>query len=160
MTAPFETKIEKLVYGGDGLAHYEESTVFVPYVLPGEVICVTPVEAKKKFIRGIAEQIIEPSAERAAAPCPRFTVCGGCHYQHIPYDAQLRYKSGILRETLMRIGKIDWTGDIHTHASPPFGYRNRAQWAVRPAGDPPKPAIGYFQPSSSILVPTDVCPIL
>jgi 23S rRNA (uracil1939-C5)-methyltransferase len=159
MTSPFETKIEKLVYGGDGLAHHEQSTVFVPFVIPGETVRVTPVEAKKKFIRGTAE-IIEASPERIAAQCPRFTVCGGCHYQHIPYDAQLQYKAGILRETLARIGRIEWTGDIHTHASPPFGYRNRAQWAVRPVGNPAKPAIGYFQQSSSLLVPTDVCPIL
>ena len=159
MTSPFETKIEKLVYGGDGLAHYEQSTVFVPFVIPGETVRVTPVEAKKKFIRGTAE-IIEASSERVPAQCPRFSVCGGCHYQHIPYDAQLQYKAGILRETLARIGRIEWTGDIHTHASPPFGYRNRAQWAVRPVGNPAKPAIGYFQQSSSVLVPTDVCPIL
>jgi 23S rRNA (uracil1939-C5)-methyltransferase len=160
MTSPFETKIEKLVYGGDGLAHHEKSTVFVPFVIPGEMVRVAPVEAKKKFIRGNADQIIEASPERIPAQCPRFTVCGGCHYQHIPYDAQLRYKAGILRETLARIGRIEWTGEIHTHGSPPFGYRNRAQWAVRPFGDSPKPAIGYFQSSSSILVPTDVCPIL
>lgn len=160
MIAPFETKIEKLVYGGDGLAHYEKSTVFIPFVIPGEVVRVLPTESKKKFIRGNPEQIVQPSAERVAARCPQFTVCGGCHYQHIPYDEQLNYKAGILRETLARIGKIEWTGEIHTHASPPFGYRNRAQWAVRPVGDPPKPAIGYFQPSSSILAPTEVCPIL
>jgi 23S rRNA (uracil1939-C5)-methyltransferase len=160
MTSPFETKIEKLVYGGDGLAHHEQSTVFVPFVIPGETVRVAPVESKKKFVRGSAEEILEQSPERIEATCPRFTVCGGCHYQHIPYDAQLRYKSQILRETLARIGRIEWAGEIHTHASPPFGYRNRAQWAVRPVGDPPKPAIGYFQPSSSVLVPTDVCPIL
>jgi 23S rRNA (uracil1939-C5)-methyltransferase len=160
MTSPFETKIEKLIYGGDGLAHHDQSTVFVPFVIPGELVRVTPVEAKKKFIRGTAEHIIEPSPDRIAEQCPRFTVCGGCHYQHIPYDRQLHYKSGILRESLARIGRIEWTGKIHIHASPPFGYRNRAQWAVRPAGNPPKPAIGYFQPSSSVLVPTDVCPIL
>ena len=160
MPAPFETKVEKLVYGGDGLAHHEKSTVFVPFVIPGELVRVSPVESKKKFIRGVSEQILTPSAERIAALCPRFTICGGCHYQHIPYEAQLTYKAEILRETLARIGKINWTGEIHTHASPPFGYRNRAQWAVRPSGTPPKPAIGYFQSSSSVLVPTDVCPIL
>src|ERR1019366_8375472 len=114
-------------YGGDGLAHYEKSTVFIPFVIPGEVVRVLPTESKKKFIRGNPEQIVQPSAERVAAPCPQFTVCGGCHYQHIPYDEQLNYKAGILRETLARIGNIEWTGEIHTHASPPFGYRNRAQ---------------------------------
>ncbi len=160
MTAPFETRIEKLVYGGDGLAHHDRSTVFVPCVLPGELVRVVPVEERKKFIRGRAENIVESSADRIAAPCPRFTVCGGCHYQHIPYEAQLRYKVEILRESLARIGKIEWKDEIHTHASPAYGYRNRAQWAVRPAGEPAKPAIGYFQALSSTLVPTDVCSIL
>src|ERR1039457_5656441 len=84
MTSPFETKIEKLIYGGDGLAHHDQSTVFVPFVIPGELVRVTPVEAKKKFIRGTAEHIIEPSPDRIAEQCPRFTVCGGCHYQRNP----------------------------------------------------------------------------
>ena len=160
MTSPFEVRIEKLVYGGDGLGHNARSTVFVPYVLPGELVRVLPVEERKKFIRGRAEAILESSPKRIAAPCPHFGICGGCHYQHIPYEAQLRYKADILRETLARIGKIEWTGEIHTHASPPFGYRNRAQWAVKPVGEPARLAIGYFQPLSSTLAPTDVCGIL
>jgi 23S rRNA (uracil1939-C5)-methyltransferase len=129
-------------------------------VLPGELVRVQPVEARKKFVRGRPEAILEPSAERIPAPCPHFGVCGGCHYQHIPYEAQLRYKAEILRETLARIGKIEWKGEIHTHASPAYAYRNRAQWAVRPVGEPAKAAIGYFQPLSSTLVPTEVCSIL
>jgi len=160
MNSPFETRIEKLVYGGDGLAHHEGTTVFVPYVLPGERVLMEPVQQQKKFVRGRATEILEASAERVPAPCPRFGVCGGCHYQHMPYEAQVRYKTEILRETLARIGKIEWPGEIAAHASPAFGYRNRAQWAVRPVGDPPKPAIGYFQSASSTLAPTEVCPIL
>jgi 23S rRNA (uracil1939-C5)-methyltransferase len=160
MNSTFETRIEKLVYGGDGLAHQDGSTVFVPYVLPGERIRVETIEKKKKFVRGRAEEILEASAERVTAPCPRFGVCGGCHYQHIPYEAQLRYKTVILRETLARIGRIEWTDEIRTHASPAFGYRNRAQWAIRLTGTSSRSAIGYFQPASSTLAATDVCPIL
>jgi 23S rRNA (uracil1939-C5)-methyltransferase len=106
------------------------------------------------------DQILEPSPDRVAAPCPEFGICGGCHYQHIPYAQQLKFKTEILRETLVRIGKIEWPGEIKAIASPPFGYRNRAQWAVRVVGDPPRPAIGYFKPASSILAPTYACPIL
>jgi 23S rRNA (uracil1939-C5)-methyltransferase len=160
MTAPFEARIEKLVYGGDGLSHHDSQTVFVPYVMPGELVRVAPVEERKKFIRGRWEQIVEPSPDRVTAPCPQFGICGGCHYQHIPYDRQLKIKAEILRETLARIGKVEWRGEIKTVASPPFGYRNRAQWAIRPMGDPPRPAIGYFKPASATLAPTNVCPIL
>jgi 23S rRNA (uracil1939-C5)-methyltransferase len=159
MSNSFDVTIEKLVYGGDGLAHHEGQTVFVPYVLPGEIVSISPAESRKKFIRGHLENIVKPAAGRVAAPCPRFGVCGGCHYQHMPYEEQVRYKSEILRETLARIGRVEWTGEIKTHPSPPLGYRNRAQWAVRLLESQKRGAIGYFQQGSSTLVPTDVCPI-
>jgi tRNA/tmRNA/rRNA uracil-C5-methylase (TrmA/RlmC/RlmD family) len=72
MTAPFEARIEKLVYGGDGLSHHDSQTVFVPYVMPGELVRVAPVEERKKFIRGRLDQILEPSSDRVTAPCPQF----------------------------------------------------------------------------------------
>src|SRR5271154_6267157 len=127
-----EITIEKLIYGGEGLAHHDGSTIFVPFVLPAERIAAAAVEQKKKFIRARVERMLEPSPDRASAPCPHFGICGGCDYQHIPYESQLKYKTEILRETLRRIGRIEWPGEITAHASPPWSYRNRAQWKVRP----------------------------
>jgi 23S rRNA (uracil1939-C5)-methyltransferase len=164
-----ELKVEKLVYGGDGLGHHSDATVFVPYVLPGEIVIAAPVESKKKFVRAGLERVVTASPERIAAPCPHFAVCGGCYYQHIPYDSQLTYKMEILRETLRRIGRVDWAGNIATHASPPYGYRNRAQWKIRPRdksqdsnrGKSPKDlAIGYFRANSTALCAVEECPIL
>ena len=62
-----DVTIEKLIYGGEGLAHHEGATVFVPFVLPGEGVAVTAVERKKKFARARVQRILEPSAERIAA---------------------------------------------------------------------------------------------
>jgi 23S rRNA (uracil1939-C5)-methyltransferase len=156
-----EVRIEKLVYGGDGLAHHDGNTVFVPLVLPGELVRIESPARKKKFIRGRLESVVEPSPERIAAPCPHFARCGGCQYQHIPYDAQIRYKADILRETLGRIGRIQWAGEIATQASPAFGYRNRAQWKVRsnPEGSAGG-AIGYFEMGSTKLCAVTECSIL
>ena len=163
-----ELKIEKLVYGGDGLAHDSGCTVFVPYVLPGETIVAAPVEKKKKFVRARLERVIAASPERGAAPCPYFAACGGCDYQHIRYETQLVSKEQILRETLRRIGRIEWTEPIATHASPPYAYRNRAQWKVRPrdkaqAGEPDSSKgeleIGYFRAGSTALCAIEQCPI-
>ena len=142
-----EVRIEKLVYGGDGLAHHDGHTVFVPLVLPGELVQIESAARKKKFIRGRLERVVEPSADRVPAPCPHYGRCGGCQYQHMPYEAQLRYKAEILRETLGRIGRIQWAGAIETHASPPFGYRNRAQWKLRAkqGGSAGSAGIGYFE---------------
>lgn len=164
---PIEITIEKLIYGGDGLAHDSGATIFVPFVLPSERVRAEAVERKKKFVRARPEDILAPSAERIAARCPHFGVCGGCHYQHMAYEAQLRYKREILRETLRRMGRIEWTGDIATHASPKWGYRNRAQWKVRPLGDPHASAeadaplgIGYFGAGSTTLCAVSECAIL
>ncbi len=157
-----DVKIEKLVYGGEGLGHSEGNTVFVPYVIPGEEVAVRPFERKKKFVRAALTQVTHPAPERIAAACPHFTACGGCHYQHIPYAAQLQYKPQILRETLSRLGRITWEGEIHTHASPPFGYRNRAQWKVRwtPEGSQPRGLIGYNRSGSAAVLAVEECPIL
>jgi len=157
-----DVRIEKLVYGGDGLGHHDGNTVFVPLVLPGELVRIESATRKKKFIRGRLDSVVEPSPERVAAPCPHFGRCGGCQYQHIPYEAQIRYKSEILRETLGRVGRIQWTGPIGTHASPPFGYRNRAQWKLRPQPDGAagSAAIGYFEMGSTGLCAATECSIL
>ena len=183
-----DVTIEKLIYGGEGLAHHDGSTVFVPLVLPGERISAEPVEQKKKFVRARMERVIEAVPGRVAPPCRHFGICGGCDYQHISYDAQLKFKTDILRETLRRIGRVDWTGEITAHASPPWGYRNRAQWKVRPIADatgssqpnanapadanapnggkrgaasaPAPMAIGYFRANSTALCAVEECPIL
>jgi 23S rRNA (uracil1939-C5)-methyltransferase len=157
-----EVRIEKLVYGGDGLAHHDGHTVFVPLVLPGELVQIEASARKKKFIRGRLERVVEPSTERVPAPCPYFGRCGGCQYQHMPYEAQLRYKADILRETLGRIGRIQWTGAIETQASPPFGYRNRAQWKLRAnqEGATESAGIGYFEMGSTKLCAVTECSIL
>jgi 23S rRNA (uracil1939-C5)-methyltransferase len=149
--------IEKLVYGGDGLAHADGNTVFVPYVLPGEEVRANTKSKKKKLIWAELLEVTSPARERGRARCPHFQKCGGCHYQHIPAAEQLRLKKEILRETLSRLGGITWGGTFVEHSAAPYGYRNRAQWAVR-SGMPR--ALGYFLPESSVVVPIDECPVL
>ena len=149
--------IEKLVYGGDGLAHADGNTVFVPYVLPGEEVRAGTKSKRKKLIWAELLEVISPAKERSKAKCAHFQKCGGCHYQHISVDEQLRLKKDILRETLSRLGGITWDGAIAEHSAEPYGYRNRAQWAVR-SGMPR--ALGYFLPESSVIVPIDECPVL
>jgi 23S rRNA (uracil1939-C5)-methyltransferase len=157
MADELSLSIEKLVYGGDGLAHADGNTVFVPYVLPGEEVRAATKSKKKKLIWAELLEVTAASKAREKARCPHFQICGGCHYQHIPAAEQLRLKKEILRETLSRLGGISWDGPIQEHSAEPYGYRNRAQWAVRNAH--PR-AIGYFLPESSVIVPIDECPVL
>ena len=157
MTDELRLSIEKLVYGGDGLAHADGNTVFVPYVLPGEEVRAGTKSKRKKLIWAELLEVISPAKERSKAKCAHFQKCGGCHYQHISVDEQLRLKKDIVRETLSRLGGITWDGAIAEHSAEPYGYRNRAQWAVR-SGMPR--ALGYFLPESSVIVPIDECPVL
>ena len=157
MADELRLSIEKLVYGGDGLAHADGNTVFVPYVLPGEEVRAAAKSKKKKLIWAQLLEVTSAAKEREKARCAHFQTCGGCHYQHIPAMEQVRLKKEILRETLSRLGGITWDGAIQEHIAEPYGYRNRAQWAVR-SGMPR--AIGYFLPESSFIVPIDECPVL
>src|SRR6516164_900673 len=146
-----------MVYGGDGLAHADGGTVFIPYVLPGEEVQAEVVSRKKKLARAKPLSIARPHAERVKPFCPHFGTCGGCHYQHASYGAQVRIKTEILRETLSRMGGVNWAGEVTLHLGEPLHYRNRAQWAMRQAN--PR-ALGYYLPESSVVVPVDHCDIL
>ena len=105
-------KIEKLVYGGDGLSRADGEVVFTPFVLPGETVEVERTGSRKQAQRARATKVIESSPDRTPALCPYFERCGGCQYQHIDYAAQLRFKRAILAETLRRVGKIDYSEDL------------------------------------------------
>jgi len=157
MANELQLSIDKLVYGGEGLAHAEGNTVFVPYVLPGEQVRAAVRTKKKKLIHANLVEVQKPAASRITAKCPHFGVCGGCHYQHIEVREQLRLKKEILRETLARLGGVEWSGQIREHSAEQYGYRNRAQWAFR---DALPRAFGYFLAESAHILPIDQCPVL
>jgi 23S rRNA (uracil1939-C5)-methyltransferase len=154
--------IEKLIYGGDGLARLPADSrgrgkaVFVPFVLAGEKIEAALTEEKPGFARAQATAILEPSPNRVSPPCPHFGRCGGCHYQHTTYQQQIEIKKEILRENLRRIAKLELQREIQIHPSPPWNYRNRSRFQVRTR---PDFAVGYFKFSSHELLPVEACPL-
>ncbi len=155
-------KIEKLVYGGDGLArlpadeHGPGKTVFVPLVLEGEEVDAKLAEQKPGFARASLERVADASPHRVEPGCPYFQRCGGCHYQHASYEHQLRIKEEILRETLRRTAKVELSCELRIHASPEWGYRNRTRLKVQTA---PEFALGYYWHRSHQLMPVEKCPI-
>jgi 23S rRNA (uracil1939-C5)-methyltransferase len=151
-----DLRIEKLVYGGDGLARLEGRTVLLPLVLPGELVSAEPVKEEPRLIHARLVEVREASASRVAPGCPYFARCGGCHYQHAGYDDQLRYKAAILKETLARIGKLD-APEPELIASPPWNYRNRAQFKTRKRHG--RFELGFFEWGSHRLLPVEQCPI-
>ena len=156
-----ELQIEKLVYGGDGLARMpaDESgrskTIFVPLVLPGERVEAQVTAQGASFNRARLTAVLAPSADRVTPVCEYFGACGGCHYQHTTYENQLQIKEAVLRETLRRTARLEWTGPVHIHAAEPWHYRNRTRLHVRHAPF----AVGYYRHNSHDLLPITHCPI-
>ncbi|MBV8844902.1 MAG: class I SAM-dependent RNA methyltransferase, partial [Bryobacterales bacterium] len=143
-------KIDKWVYGGEGLARIDGRVALVPFVLPGEEVRIRMADQVHAKLVSITER----APERVEPPCPLFERCGGCQYQHAPYEFQVARKADILREQLRRVGKIDFAGDIHVVSGPQLGYRNRVQLRIEGA------RIGYLAAGSHDLVPVEgECPI-
>lgn len=157
-----QLKIEKLIYGGDGLARLpaDESgpgkTVFVPFSIDGEQVEAEIVEQKRGFVRARPRRILDASPDRIEPVCPYFSQCGGCQYQHVRYTHQLEAKSAILLETLKRTAKIDLPCKLEIHPSPEWNYRNRTRLKVQTA---PEFALGYYKFRSHELLPIEQCPI-
>ncbi|RIK32300.1 MAG: 23S rRNA (uracil(1939)-C(5))-methyltransferase RlmD [Anaerolineae bacterium] len=128
----FDIILEKYTYGGDAMGRLPDGrAAFVPFGLVGERVRVKLTEEKKNFARGEILQILQFSGERIQPRCKHFGECGGCHYQHIPYEKQLEIKTEILRDQLTRIGKIENPPVQPIVACPnPWNYRNHIQFSL------------------------------
>ena len=89
------------------MARVNDLVVFVPYVAPGDVIDIQLLRKRHNYAEGKAIAFHTYAAERAVPFCEHFGVCGGCKWQHLPYEAQLRYKQKQVVDNLTRIGKVD-----------------------------------------------------
>lgn len=133
-----ELDITGIAYGGDGIARHEGRVVFVPFTIPGEKILAHVTKVHRGWARADILQILLPSPDRVSAPCPAFTQCGGCAYQHIAYPRQLEVKTHQVAEALRRIGKIPDPPVEQARPSPAeYRYRNRITVHVQP------PVIGF-----------------
>lgn len=109
MTTPHSVRIEKLVAGGDGITRMEDGrVVFVPNVLPGELVEISLAETKKDFARGELLSILEPSDKRIVPPCMHVAQgCGGCDWQHIERRNQGQIKLSIVTEAYARTARME-----------------------------------------------------
>ncbi|HSQ77303.1 MAG TPA: 23S rRNA (uracil(1939)-C(5))-methyltransferase RlmD [Nitrospirota bacterium] len=152
MSERTEVLIEKLVYGGSGLARLDNGqAVFVPGVLPGERAAVEIKKRKKGFLQAELIEIISPSTDRRAPPCIGEKQCTGATWPHISYPAQLRYKQEILQDTLKRIGGMEPARLLPILPSPRNDhYRLRTQFNVRMKDGLQR--IGFFRQGSYDLI--------
>jgi 23S rRNA (uracil1939-C5)-methyltransferase len=122
-----EVTIEKVIFGGDGLARIgQRFVVFVPFAAEGDRARVRIVERKAHHARAEIVQVLQPGPARENPPCPYYAQCGGCQYQHLTYTEECRLKESQVREAFARVGKLpDAPIRPIIAGENPYGYRNR-----------------------------------
>ncbi len=92
---------------GNALTRVDNLVVFVPMLIPGDVVDIRVTKSRKKYLEGKVVKFHEYSGDRIKPRCSHFGICGGCKWQHLPYQLQLQFKVKQVRDNLIRIGKID-----------------------------------------------------
>ena len=95
---------------GKGVAKQDNLVYFIERAVPGDVVDVELMRKKKSFVEGKVTSVVKPSEYRVDPFCEHFGVCGGCKWQHMSYDAQLKFKEQYVGNQLSRIGKVDVSG--------------------------------------------------
>jgi 23S rRNA (uracil1939-C5)-methyltransferase len=114
---------------GNALARVDNLVVFVPMVIPGDVVDLRVIRKRKKYLEGKVIRFHEYSPDRITPRCIHFGVCGGCKWQHLPYELQLKYKEKQVLDTLIRIGKIELPATDHILGSADeYLYRNKLEF--------------------------------
>ena len=145
-----QLQITGLTHAAEGVGRHNGMAVFVLGALPGETVLTELVDLKRNYARGVLLEIIEPSPARCQPPCPHYASCGGCTLQHVDYAEQLKLKTGLVRDSLVRLAGL---GEVNV--LPAFGmehpwhYRNKAGFhvAVRDG----KYELGYYEEGSRTL---------
>jgi len=153
-------EVTTMAHGGDALGRHEGKVIFVPYAIPGETVRAQITEDKGHYAFAQLVEVVDGSPDRVDPPCPYYGQgkCGGCQWQHIDYDTQVRLKREILVDQLERIGDLE---DPLVHPAMPdetgWAYRNHAQF--RPAGEG---GLGFqrFDGDEAGIIPIDFCMIL
>jgi 23S rRNA (uracil1939-C5)-methyltransferase len=160
---------------GQALGRHQGQVIFVSGGLPGERVRVRLTQERKRWARGEIVELHAAAPERVEPPCPYYGRCGGCHWQHAAYPAQLAYKQAIVEEQLRRIAHLESPLVRPTLASPPspgiesdeldaeslpagpWFYRNHAQFATDAAT---QPHLGFAAAGSRDIVPIEHCLLL
>lgn len=128
-------RIERPASGGQFIARHEGKVVMVKgHVLPGETVEVAIENEKKDYLVASAFKILEPSPQRITPPCEYYGICGGCSFQHVPYDMQISLKEDILRDCLKRIAQIEPELAPSIVSDDPWHYRQRGQFKISGEG--------------------------
>lgn len=153
----YRCQIDGYTSEGAGVAHLNGQPIFIPYTAVGDQCDIRILKVKKNIAFGRVEELIVPSRHRITPVCPLAGTCGGCCFQHLSYEEELRAKEQKVRDALTRIGGLSadcLRGIIGSESV--LHYRNKAQF---PVGLDQRGEIvtGFYRPHSHDIVPTETC---
>ena len=148
--------ITDLSRGGAGVSRDEQGrVVFVPFTAPGDRVRVRIIEQEKRFAQAELLEVIEPGPNRQTPPCPVFGQCGGCQWQHLPYEVQWQTKGSGVKHALKRVGVTAHLADGFLWEEFPaeriWEYRNRVQLRCEDG------QVGFYAPKSHRVIPVERC---
>ncbi|MHB8415831.1 MAG: 23S rRNA (uracil(1939)-C(5))-methyltransferase RlmD [Acidiferrobacteraceae bacterium] len=152
--------MESLTHEGLAVAHVDGKAVFIHGSLPGETVRFRYYKKRRRYDVGVVTEILDPSADRVAPPCPHFGECGGCSLQHLESAAQVAAKQEILVETLQRIGHVVPEKMAAPVTGPVWHYRRRARLGARLVPKKGGVIVGFRERQSSYIAPLQSCAIL
>jgi 23S rRNA (uracil1939-C5)-methyltransferase len=139
-----ELRIDSLAYGGNGVARLNGFVVFVRRGLPGDTVRARVTTVKRSHAEALAVDVLEPGPDRVEAPCVHFGTCGGCRFQDLAYEAQLREKEHQVRDALERLGGLsDVRLDPILGSDDVYGYRNKLEYSFTQTAA--GPALGFHR---------------
>lgn len=157
-----EVVLDGVAHGGAAVGRLPDGRAcFVDYGIPGERVTVRVTEQRRRWARGTVVEVLDPSPDRVAPPCPLFGPgrCGGCSTQHIAVPRQAELLGTVITEQLRRIGGLeppDGAVEVITpHGPDGLGYRNRARFTVTDDG-----RLAFRRARSHDTIAVDDCPLL
>ncbi len=153
----YSLEITDIGTDGAGIGHSNDFVFFVKDTVPGDIVKIKVIKAKKSFAYGKLIKIIKPSKDRVEPTCPIARQCGGCQLQHLSYEKQLEYKQRKVKNCLERIGGCkEFVLEPILRMNEPYHYRNKAQFPVGKTKDG-KLAIGFYAGHTHSIIDTRVC---
>jgi len=124
-----EAEISGIAFGGKGLVRINGMAIFVDQAVPGDIALIRINRKKKNYAEAHVVELMEASSHRIKPPCVYSGFCGGCKWQFLEYEIQLKYKRQHVQESLQHIGQLK---DVKVHPTVPspqiFGYRNKMEF--------------------------------
>ncbi len=149
-----------MAFGGDGVSRLPEGkTVFVAGAIANDLVEAKIVQDHKTYCNAVATRVLEESPSRVSPQCPHFGVCGGCPWQSMAYDEQLRWKRSFVVDSLQRIGKIEGAEELVGACMPSkkrLGYRNKIE-LVPVYSEDRKLQLGFHSAGTNDIAPVDRC---